>query len=133
MSYTLTNWQTGDTITAERLNKLENGVAALSNYDIVFTVTDDELTADGASFDELISGGYKKALFNNSMESITFTAIQGTGKDPAQVEFIFCYIDPTLEYMRFVIDEDGHFAMGENNGTYTYSNGHYVFTREEIQ
>jgi hypothetical protein len=27
MSYTPTTWQTGDTITAEKLNKLENGVA----------------------------------------------------------------------------------------------------------
>lgn len=31
MSYTPTNWQTGDTITAERLNKLEAGVVAASN------------------------------------------------------------------------------------------------------
>ena len=28
MAYTPTNWQTGDTITAEKLNKLENGVAS---------------------------------------------------------------------------------------------------------
>lgn len=28
MSYTPTNWQTGDTITAEKLNKLEGGVAS---------------------------------------------------------------------------------------------------------
>lgn len=27
MSYTPTNWETGDTITAEKLNKLEQGVA----------------------------------------------------------------------------------------------------------
>lgn len=28
MSYTPTNWQTGDTVTAERLNKMEQGIAA---------------------------------------------------------------------------------------------------------
>lgn len=28
MSYTPTNWKTGDTVTAQKLNKLENGVAA---------------------------------------------------------------------------------------------------------
>lgn len=27
MSYTPTNWQTGDTITAEKLNNMENGIA----------------------------------------------------------------------------------------------------------
>lgn len=31
MSYTPTNWQTGDIITAEKLNKLEVGVATTSN------------------------------------------------------------------------------------------------------
>lgn len=38
MAYTPTNWQTGDTITAEKLNKLEDGVAqsgsTLVNIDI---------------------------------------------------------------------------------------------------
>ena len=62
MSYTPTNWQTGDIITAERLNKLENGVAALSNYDIVFTQTYDDndndvFTADGLSVEELYQKG----------------------------------------------------------------------------
>ena len=57
MSYTPTNWQTGDTITAEKLNKLEEGVAAVSNYDLVFTTTSDSKTADGLSFEELYQKG----------------------------------------------------------------------------
>lgn len=32
MSYTPTNWQTGDVVTAEKLNKLENGVASGGVY-----------------------------------------------------------------------------------------------------
>ena len=36
MSYTKTNWQTGDVITAEKLNKLENGVEAASNGSIFY-------------------------------------------------------------------------------------------------
>ncbi len=31
MAYTPTNWQTGDTITQEKMNKLENGLAEVSN------------------------------------------------------------------------------------------------------
>ena len=36
MSYTPTNWQTGDTVTAEKLNKMETGIAAASD---VFVIT----------------------------------------------------------------------------------------------
>ena len=42
MSYTPTNWQTGDVITAEKLNKLENGVSSASGEEI-FTVTFTEI------------------------------------------------------------------------------------------
>ena len=35
MSYTPTNWQTGDTVTAERLNKMEQGIAAAADPFIV--------------------------------------------------------------------------------------------------
>ena len=36
MSYTPTNWQTGDTVTAERLNKMEGGIQAAND---VFVIT----------------------------------------------------------------------------------------------
>ena len=40
MSYTPTNWQTGDTVTAERLNKMEGGIqAALDPFIITCTPT----------------------------------------------------------------------------------------------
>ena len=35
MSYTPTNWQTGDTITAEKMNNLENGVSNAQNVAVV--------------------------------------------------------------------------------------------------
>lgn len=38
MSYTPTNWQTGDTVTAERLNKMEGGIE-LANDPFVVTLT----------------------------------------------------------------------------------------------
>ena len=37
MAYTPTNWTTGDTITATKLNKLETGVANAGGYDLVIT------------------------------------------------------------------------------------------------
>ena len=35
MSYTPTTWATGDTITATKLNKIENGIASAGGYDLV--------------------------------------------------------------------------------------------------
>lgn len=37
MAYTPTNWVTGDTVTATKLNKLEQGVADGGGYDLVIT------------------------------------------------------------------------------------------------
>ena len=39
MSYTPTNWQTGDTVTAEKLNKMESGIAAAAADPFVITCT----------------------------------------------------------------------------------------------
>ena len=56
MSYTPTNWQTGDTITAEKINKLENGVAdsgQYTEYDLS-TISDEDAIASsiyGAALD----------------------------------------------------------------------------------
>ena len=38
MAYTPTVWETGDTITAEKLNKVENGIAGA--YPLVVTISD---------------------------------------------------------------------------------------------
>lgn len=46
MSYTPTNWQTGDTITAEKLNNMEDGIEKASNPFIV-TLTPTALDYSG--------------------------------------------------------------------------------------
>ena len=45
MSYTPTNWTTGDTITAEKLNKMEQGIASAGGGGGVLIVTIDENNA----------------------------------------------------------------------------------------
>ena len=67
MSYTKTNWQTGDVITAEKLNKIENGVEAASNggsgsgdfVKITAEYEDEQLTLDKTFLEiaEIIEGG----------------------------------------------------------------------------
>ena len=60
MSYTPTNWQNGDVITAEKLNHMEDGIASSSaSYDLVLTETfaennDPTMTGIGLSFEEII-------------------------------------------------------------------------------
>ena len=67
MAYTPTVWKTGDVITAEKLNKAEQGIAAASDAVFYVTFTYDELTetttADKtmAEIEEAISAG--KAVF----------------------------------------------------------------------
>ena len=46
MAYTPTNWQTGDTITAEKLNKMESGIES-ANAPFVVTLTPTALDYSG--------------------------------------------------------------------------------------
>lgn len=56
MAYTPTEWKNGDVITAEKLNKLEEGVQAVSDNSLIITVSWDENESKyvmDKSFDEL--------------------------------------------------------------------------------
>lgn len=46
MAYTPTEWETGDVITAEKLNKAESGIAANSVLDVTVTKEDAAYVAD---------------------------------------------------------------------------------------
>lgn len=65
MSYTPNTWQTGDTITATKLNNIEQGISD-TNYDLVIKLNSSTLA--GASDFTVISGTYSacrtKALTN---------------------------------------------------------------------
>lgn len=49
MSYTPTNWQKGDAITAEKLNKLENGVASGGSKGASILIAEETKTSDGGT------------------------------------------------------------------------------------
>ena len=46
MSYTPTTWTTGDTITATKLNKMEQGIASAGSGDILFDIGVEDGTLD---------------------------------------------------------------------------------------
>lgn len=54
MAYIPTEWQTGDVITAERLNKAENGIAAAYPVVLTGTVDDQDTLHLGKSWDDLM-------------------------------------------------------------------------------
>lgn len=56
MSYTPTNWQTGDTVTAEKLNKMEQGI---ENANDVFVIT---LTPTNQDFSGTIDKTYEEIV-----------------------------------------------------------------------
>ena len=54
MAYTPTEWKNGDVITAEKLNKIENGIKDIPNDDFYITITyvNSEVTMD-KTFEEI--------------------------------------------------------------------------------
>lgn len=83
MSYTPTTWVTGDVVTAEKLNKIEQGIAAEENFDLVLTElageSDSTYTLTGLSLDEL----YEKGFVNHKMLKLQFLQI-ATPDNPDQ-------------------------------------------------
>lgn len=53
MTYEKTNWQTGDIITAEKLNKLENGVSNGGGIELVTATKEDDLITLNASWNDV--------------------------------------------------------------------------------
>lgn len=68
MAYEPTEWKKGDKITAEKLNKLENGVAAIGGVKVVSCV-DDTLTATYAELVEAITSGTVAFVYIDSEDA----------------------------------------------------------------
>lgn len=60
MSYTPTNWQTGDTITAEKLNNMENGIENANNpFLVTLTPTAEDFSGTMDKTPQEIYNAYK--------------------------------------------------------------------------
>lgn len=68
MAYIPTDWQTGDTITADKLNNIEQGIANASGAVIVgYTISNGTLTFDKTwqeIYDSITAGSICVAIFN---------------------------------------------------------------------
>ena len=115
MSYTSTHWVIGDTITAEKLNKLEQGVvdAAASGGGLFTTLTEDYDEEQSASYSRLDKTGNQiletlktggSVLLGISSDS------DGGGDSPKStrgVEVDYSQIIPFLGYQKEDMDSPG--------------------------
>lgn len=110
MSYTPTNWQTGDTITAEKLNNMESGIENANNPFVV-TLTPTEQDFSGvmdktvAEINSAFEAG-KRVFFSvdlgdNSSYSVECTAVYSTENDdyPSFEGWLLMYAMNMLAYI----------------------------------
>lgn len=72
MSYTPINWQTGDTITAEKLNKMDNGWSVESTQPFSETVT----TERESQYAPYATGVFAHSqLINSGTITVTFNSV----------------------------------------------------------
>lgn len=103
MSYTPTNWQTGDTVTAEKLNKMESGIAAAADPFVV-TLTPTSLDLSG--------------IMDKTPQEIT--AAISAGK---QVVFSIPVMDGTVPATQFMFNPGTEIYTAYANITYDSGNG----------
>ena len=128
MSYTPTTWVTGDTITATKLNKMEQGIAdAGGGYDFVITGEWDgydwtNLSLESGSYSALATaiqnGTIIKGIFVASANGGTYvyhlSAYSLNLEDEPLVAFTFIGNQPgssTVGSFAFVLFEDGTVAV----------------------
>ena len=128
MSYTPTNWQTGDTITAAGLNKMENGIEAASEVYVINLYTDaNGYYLDNAEartlFADILPQYGKPMCFALLLSgdiypvSIRYFAIDGE----VNVERIEVWNDVVekIIFVRASIPDTGNFYGEVNNGVFT--------------
>lgn len=134
--YTPTNWQTGDVITADKLNHMEEGISG-SGYDLILGWDDEEntYTGIGKSFDELFSkissGMPLNAWF---FDGSYYPMICACNEEDNYILFRYLILmndELQLDATRIKLSSDGMAVGSDINPeayAYTYSNGKYTFT-----
>lgn len=80
MSYTPTNWQSGDIVTSEKLNKLENGVAGAGGVVLVVnTTTDDDKITLNKTWKQIYDADF--AVIISEDDGKYYTEISGIYED----------------------------------------------------
>ena len=132
MSYTPTQWATGDTVTAERLNKMESGIAAAAAdpFIVTFTPTAQDLSGTMDKTSAEIQTAY------DAGKSIVFRVILGEDYF-VDIQLAFAAKFPEQQYRNYVAylfnTAENLLAVAETGGTnnpdnYTYNTTIYPLT-----
>ena len=131
MSYTPTNWQTGDTVTAALLNKMEQGIELANNPFIVhLTPTAQDLSGTMDKTSAEIQTAYEAG------KSIVFRVILGEDYF-VDIQLAFAAKFPEQQYRNYVAylfnTAENILAVAETSGTnnpdnYTYNTTIYPLT-----
>lgn len=118
MSYTPTEWETGQTITAEKLNKLEQGVAdagggGIDALVVTFTATVDDVTGEISS----ISSNKTVSEIVSAVESGIFVVATIDANRYGMPEIVWLYSDSGLFRQIPGVDPEGVWQMCVEYGT----------------
>lgn len=122
MSYTPTNWQNGDTITAEKLNKMEGGIESANapNAPFVVTLTPTSLNYSG-EMDKTVAEIY--AAYEAGRKIVSKVVVSETEFMYTDVTMVYFDSDFTYPSFNAFIIDDGNDLLIEaatglkNDGT----------------
>lgn len=105
MAYTPTNWVTGDTVTATKMNKLEQGVANAGGGDILFDIANEDGTLD-KTWTEILTastaGKIARIIFNDDGISVA--------------EYVTAVTNEEGTYFVYVLGNQGWYQTSSANG-----------------
>lgn len=124
MSYTPIGWQTGDTITAEKLNKMDNGWSVQNTQLFSETVTTEssEYGNEGnLAYTEQVSYSTISVVFNNTAYTCNRVLVDENSYGYGGVDGGWSYDFSVYPFALVFTEADGNIIATETAGTYTIS------------
>lgn len=108
MSYTPINWQTGDTITAEKLNKMDNGWGVTSNTTVLCNDTITSVDDGGMYVAQLSASSITASTIVVTFDGSTYQCAQDGDRGYGDsTDFTFATYPFRIESDGFIITETG--------------------------
>lgn len=116
MSYEPTNWQTGDIVTAEKLNKLENGVA--SGILVVNMVLDEDmdvpmLDKTYAEIESALENNKQVVIFNKSIIAglFAYSVMNASRRQVGNIVVALSMAQDGVALLTFIAEEEDEYPI----------------------
>lgn len=120
MAYTPTNWVTGDTISAEKLNKMENGIASSGRYDFVWSHGANE-TVIGPPYSEF------ESLYEATGGAVTAASFINGGYFPCGAIIIIEEGEYVLALLEYNGDSEKEIALWSDGAAINGTNANWTY------